>query len=75
VVRSDGGSVILAQLGAFEPFDRATEENAEIADQLEEQFRAQAADDVLTLYVAALRERDGVQVNQALIESTLDRFQ
>jgi peptidyl-prolyl cis-trans isomerase D len=75
VVRSDGGSVILAQLGAVEPFDRATEENAEIADQLEEQFRAQAADDVLTLYVAALRERDGVEVNQALIESTLDRFQ
>jgi peptidyl-prolyl cis-trans isomerase D len=75
VVRRDGASVILAQLRGVEAFDPTTETNAPIVEQLEEQFRVQAADDVLTLYIAALREQEGVSVNQSLVESTLARFQ
>ena len=66
--------MILAQVSAIEPFDPATEQNAAVLKNLRDQFRGQAADDVLTLYVAALRERAGVQVDQALIDATLSRF-
>jgi peptidyl-prolyl cis-trans isomerase D len=75
VIRRDGDGVILARLGAVEPFDPTNSANAPIVTELRDQFRTQAADDVLTLYTAALREAAGVRVNQSLVESTLARFQ
>jgi peptidyl-prolyl cis-trans isomerase D len=75
VIRRDGDGVILAQLREIRPFEPAAEENAPIVAELEDQFRTQAADDVLTLYTAALREQAGVRVNQAQVEATLARFQ
>jgi peptidyl-prolyl cis-trans isomerase D len=75
VIRRDGANVILAQLTAIEPFDPKAPETASVAQQLQSQFDGQVADDVLTLYTAALREQDGVTVNQGLIDSTLARFQ
>jgi peptidyl-prolyl cis-trans isomerase D len=74
VIRRDGEGVILARLGAIEAFDPATPSNASIVTQVHDQFRAQAADDVLTLYTAALREEMGVRVNRELVETTLSRF-
>jgi peptidyl-prolyl cis-trans isomerase D len=75
VVRRDGEAVILAQLRSVEPFDPATPETAPVVDQLRSQYTSQAADDVLALYTAALREELGVRVNQSLVDSTLARFQ
>jgi peptidyl-prolyl cis-trans isomerase D len=75
VVRRDGDGVILAQLGAVEPFDPAAEDNAQVLQTLGDQFRDQAADDVLALYSAALVGEAGVRVNQPLIDSTLSNFQ
>jgi hypothetical protein len=75
VVRRDGDGVILARLGAIEPFDPAAEDNAQVLQTLRDQFRDQAADDVLALYSAALVGQAGVRVNQPLIDSTLSNFQ
>jgi len=73
-VLADGDTVILARVGAALPFDPAAAENAAVADAIEGQFDEQAADDVLTLFVAAVRDAAGVSVNQGLVESTLARF-
>ncbi len=75
VVRRDRDGVILARLVAIEPFDPTAPDTAPIAEQLQAQFDGQVADDLLVLYTAAIRDREGVQVNQALIDSTLARFQ
>jgi peptidyl-prolyl cis-trans isomerase D len=74
VTHRDGEAVILAQLTAVEPFDPATEENAGIVEGLRAQQAQQVQGDVLALYTAALRDRAGVTVNQALLDSTLARF-
>jgi hypothetical protein len=75
VIERDGDGVILAQLSATLPFDPADEQNAAIMAQLRDQFAGQAADDVLTLFTAAVRDQAGVRVNQELVETTLARFQ
>jgi peptidyl-prolyl cis-trans isomerase D len=75
VTRRDGDSVILARLTGVEAFDPADGPNAQVLDNLRQQYREQARDDVFALYTAALRGQAGVTVNQALIESTLARFQ
>jgi hypothetical protein len=74
VTLPDGDGVILARITAVEPFDPEAGDNAALYDNLRQQFRTQAADDVLSLYTAALRDTAGVTVNQDLIESTLARF-
>ena len=74
VVLADGATVILAQIGAVEPFDPATADSVPVVEAIEQQFDDQAADDVLTSFVAAIRDGAGVSVNQALVESTLARF-
>jgi peptidyl-prolyl cis-trans isomerase D len=75
VVRRDRDGVVLAQLKAIAPFDPDAPDTAPVAAQLQGQYDGQVADDVLALYTAALREQVGVTVNQALIDSTLSRFQ
>lgn len=75
VVRRDGDGVILAEVAAIEPFDPKAPDTAEVAEGLQAQYDGQVADDVLALYTAALRDREGVTVNQALVDSTLARFQ
>jgi peptidyl-prolyl cis-trans isomerase D len=74
VVLRDGDGVILAGLGTVEPFDPDAAENAAAAAQVEQQFDRQVADDLLTLFTAAVRDAAGVSVNQPLIDSTLARF-
>jgi peptidyl-prolyl cis-trans isomerase D len=74
VVLADGATVILARLGAIEPFDPAAADNASAMAAITEQLDRQAADDILTLFTAAVRDEAGVSVNQALVESTLARF-
>ena len=74
VVLADGATVILAQIGAVEPFDPAAADSVPVVEAIEQQFDDQAADDVLTSFVAAIRDGAGVSVNQALVESTLARF-
>ncbi len=71
----DRDGVILAQLRAIEPFDPKAPDTAPVAAQLQGQLDAQVADDVLALYTAALRDQEGVTINQSLIDSTLARFQ
>ena len=75
VIRRDGDGVILARLQSIEPFDPKAPETAPVAARLQQQLDGQIADDVLSLYTAAIREQAGVQINQALINSTLARFQ
>lgn len=75
VIRREGDAVILAALREIEPFDPTAPETAPVAEQVQSQFDGQVADDILALYTAALREQAGVQINQALIDSTLARFQ
>lgn len=74
VILPDADRVVLARVGAVEAFEPGDEANAALLDNLREQFRSQATDDVLALYTAALRDAAGVRVNQELIESTLARF-
>jgi peptidyl-prolyl cis-trans isomerase D len=74
LVLPDAGTVILARLGAIEPFDPAAPENAAAMTALTEQLDRQVADDLLTLFTAAVRDEAGVSVNQTLVESTLARF-
>ena len=66
MVLADGATVILAQIGAVEPFDPAAADSAPVVEAIEQQFDDQAADDVLTSFVAAIRDGAGVSVNQAL---------
>ena len=68
VTRRDGDSVILAKLTGVEAFDPADGANAQVVDNLRQQHREQARDDVFALYTAALRGEAGVTVNQSLIE-------
>lgn len=74
VSRRDGDGVILAAVTAIQPFDPAVADNAAVLDQLKIQFRQQAQSDVVATYTAALRNQSGVEVNQALVDSTFARF-
>lgn len=74
VVRRDGDGVILARVGEVTPFDPSAADNAAVVTQVAQQLDRQAADDVLTLFTAAIRDGAGVSVNQALVDSTLARF-
>lgn len=75
LVHIDGDGVILAELTTIAPFDPAQPEAGSMLAMLRDQYREQAANDVLALFVAALRDRSGVYVNESLIDSTLTRFQ
>jgi peptidyl-prolyl cis-trans isomerase D len=75
VVVEDGASVILARLSRIEPFDPEEEGMATVMDDVDRQFTAQAAEDALALFTAALRDREGVRVDQRLIDSTIAQFQ
>jgi peptidyl-prolyl cis-trans isomerase D len=69
------GGAVLARLDRVEPFDPATEENAGILASVEAELARQMGDDLLALYTAAVQAEAGVSVNEALLESTLSRFQ
>ncbi len=71
---ADGEGVIVAELTAIEAFDPDAPQSAEILATVGEQFRAQTADDVLGLFVAALRNREGVFVSEELIDTALAQF-
>lgn len=73
-VLRDGDGAILAQVTGVVPFDPEAPENAELMAQFQAELRAQAADDALVLFTAAVRDAAGVSIDQSLIESTLARF-
>lgn len=74
IARADGDAAILAQVIEIMPFDAASPENAALADSVQAQLSAQAADDALTLYVQALQNEAGVSVDQPLFEQLLAQF-
>ncbi len=74
-IEADGADVILARLTVIEPFDPALPENGALLESLRSQYGEQIAGDTLALFVAALRNRSGVTVNESLIETTLTQFQ
>ena len=74
VLLADGDTVILARLGTVQPFEPAAADSAPALAALAEQFDRQAAEDVLALFTASVRDEAGVSVNQGLVESTLARF-
>lgn len=74
LIERDGDGVILAQLTEVRPFDPDRPENGPILDQLGNQFTEQVAGDLLSLYVAALRNRAGVTVNEDLLDTALSQF-
>jgi hypothetical protein len=74
IVRADGDAAILARVVEVQPFDSASPENAALADNVQTQLSAQAADDALTLYVQALQNEAGVSVDQQLFEQLLAQF-
>lgn len=71
---ADGAGIILAQLTEVQPFDRDDPEMAPVFASLEGELAAQTANDIRTLYTAAVRDTAGVTVNQTLLETTLDRL-
>jgi hypothetical protein len=75
LVHADGDGVILARLAGVNAFDPEAPESAAVLETLRNQFRGQAAGDVLALFTAALRLQAGVYVNEDLIETTLAQFQ
>lgn len=74
VVRPDGDGVIVAQVSQVEPFDAEAAENAQAVEAVRTELRDQAAEDVLALYTAALRDAAGVSLDTGLVESTLAQF-
>lgn len=73
-VVAEADRVALAQVAEVTPFDRSAEDGAQAAASVEEQLRLQAADDALALTVQALQARDGVSVDQTLVEQVLAQF-
>lgn len=74
VVSPGDGGVLIAQVTRIEPFDPDAPENAEAIEAARAQLRDQAAEDVLALYTAALRDAAEVSLDAALVESTLAQF-
>ncbi len=74
LVERDGDGAILVRLTEIVPFDAAAAESAAILEQLRGQFAGQAAGDLLTLYIGALRNQAGVSVNESLLETALAQF-
>ncbi len=74
VVLAEPGGVALARVAEIAPFDRTAPETAEAVASVEDQLRAQAADDALALTVQALQAQDGVSVDLPLVEQVLAQF-
>jgi len=74
VVQSTDGRVALAQVTEVRPFDPASPETAPLVTGIADELRAQAAEDLLALYIQAVQTRAGVTVNQALIDQVLAQY-
>ena len=68
------GGVALASVTGILPFDAAAPDAAPVVQSVTDQMRAQAAEDVLALMVQAVQAREGLQVNQGLLERVLAQF-
>jgi len=75
ITRADGDGIILALVTSVEPFDPAAEENAQVLEGVNARFRAEAAQDILSLYTAAVRDEAGVSVNQNMINAAITQLQ
>lgn len=74
IVRPDGDGAILAHVVEVLPFDAASPDNAALTEAVQQQMRAQAADDALVLFVQALQQEAGVSIDQRLFEQLLAQF-
>ena len=74
MVLADGDTVILAQIGAVEPFDPAAADSAPVVEAIEQQFDDQAADDVLTPSSPRSATAPGCRSTRPWSSSTLARF-
>ncbi len=75
ITRADGDGIILARVSSVEPFDPADAENAQVLEGVTARFRSDAAQDVLALYTAAIRDAAGVSVDQNMINAAITRLQ
>lgn len=74
VVQPDGAGAILARLTAIDAFDPGAAANAPILAQVQDRLQQATREDLVALYTTAVRDRAGIEINQALIDSTLARF-
>ena len=74
LLETDGAGVLLVRLDSITDFDPEAPENMPIAEGVTEEYRLQAANDVLTFYTAAVRDTAGVSVNQNMIEAAIANF-
>lgn len=68
------GGVAVASVTEILPFDAATPDAAAMVQNVTDQMRAQAAEDVLAMMVQAVQASEGLQVNQDLMERVLAQF-
>lgn len=72
VVRADApGAVVLAQVNAIIPFDPEAEEAAGLMDQAQAELANGAAADLFAAFSQTLQDREGVSINQQLINQLL----
>ena len=74
LLETDGANVLLVRLDSITDFDPETPENLPIAESVTEEYRLQAANDVLTFFTSAVRDNAGVSVNQNMIEAAIANF-
>ncbi|MDB0015641.1 SurA N-terminal domain-containing protein [Amylibacter sp.] len=60
----NGDTVILARLNSITQFDAKSDENKELLSQVGFQLSNQVTGDLLRLFASALKDRDGVTLNQ-----------
>ncbi|MEM7242419.1 MAG: peptidylprolyl isomerase [Pseudomonadota bacterium] len=66
--QNNGAEVIVARLRMIDAFDPEAAENAEVILRMREQIDQQIRGDILTQYVNAISDREGVSVNQLIID-------
>ena len=64
----NGGSMIVARLREVNAFDPAAAENQDVIAAMRAQIDQQIASEILTQFVNATSEREGVRINQLIID-------
>ena len=68
ISQGSGDVVIVARLREVDAFDPDATENQEVITRMREQIDQQIRSDILTQYVNAISEREGVSINQLIID-------
>ena len=62
------GTVIVAKLDAVNAFDAEDETGAQTLAQLQSQINSQISNDILDEFINAVSDRDGVEINQLIVD-------